>query len=227
MFSCGSHTESLVWQKLLGVGLLVLAALTVRCEGGKMPLEDTFRLGYRLTDVAENLRLHVDSVVGAHTTKKCLTFLDMALQFVAEGAAGGLNVIAVYVAEILRATGVGDPGYIPHFSPEGMAFAAKWLLLAMISYWLLCAVLRLSVALLRRGFWMLKVIVVMWIFSRIVSDPKASSDTMIARLFMLVLFAAVWSVATGGKSRTDLSSLESRLANLETRVAVMEKSKTE
>lgn len=31
----------------------------------------------------------------------------MALQFVAEGAAGGLNVITVYVAEILRATGVG------------------------------------------------------------------------------------------------------------------------
>lgn len=30
----------------------------------------------------------------------------MALQFVAEGAAGGLNVIAVYMAEILRATGV-------------------------------------------------------------------------------------------------------------------------
>ena len=30
----------------------------------------------------------------------------MLLQFLAEGAASGLNVIAVYVSEILRATGV-------------------------------------------------------------------------------------------------------------------------
>ncbi len=30
----------------------------------------------------------------------------MLLQFVAEGTASGLNVIAVYVSEILRATGV-------------------------------------------------------------------------------------------------------------------------
>lgn len=58
---------------LLGVGLLVLTVLKVRCEGEKMPLENALRLGYRLTDVAESLRLHVDSVVGAHTTKKCLT----------------------------------------------------------------------------------------------------------------------------------------------------------
>lgn len=73
MIACGGHTEGAVWQKLLGVGLLVLTALAARCEGGKLPLEDPFRLGSRLTDVADSLRLHVDSVVGAHTTEKCLT----------------------------------------------------------------------------------------------------------------------------------------------------------
>lgn len=73
MIACGRHTEGAVWQKLLGVGLLVLTALTVRCEGEKLPLEDPFRLGSRLTDVAQSLRLHVDSVVGVHTTRKCLT----------------------------------------------------------------------------------------------------------------------------------------------------------
>lgn len=33
-------------------------------------------------------------------------FLEMVIRFLAEGAASGLNVIAVYVAEILRVTGL-------------------------------------------------------------------------------------------------------------------------
>ena len=32
-------------------------------------------------------------------------FLEMVIRFLAEGAASGLNVIAVYVTEILRVTG--------------------------------------------------------------------------------------------------------------------------
>ncbi|KAK2838999.1 hypothetical protein Q7C36_013813 [Tachysurus vachellii] len=226
MISCAGLTERAVWQKLLGVGLIVLTGLTVRCEGGKLPGQDTDRFCYRLTDVAEILRRHVDSIIGAHTTTKCLTFLDMVLQFVAEGAAGGLNVIAVYVAEILRATGMGDPISIPHFTPVGIAGAAKWALLVVISYLLLCAVLRLAVTLLRRVFWMLKVIVVVWLFTRIISDPKVSSDTTVMRLFLLVMFMAVWSVATTMKSGTVLTGLESRLTNLEARVAVMENRNT-
>ncbi|KAG7328943.1 hypothetical protein KOW79_007117 [Hemibagrus wyckioides] len=225
MISCAGCTESAVRLKLLGVGLIVLTVLTVGCEGGNQPVQDTFRLSYILTDVGESLRLHVDSIIGEHTTTKCLLFLDMALQFVAEGAAGGLNVIAVYVAEILRATGVGDPVSIPHFTPEGMAVAAKWILLVVISYWLLCAVLRLAVTLLRRGFWMLKIIVVVVIFSRIISDPKASSETTVARLFLLVMCTAAWSVATAMKCGPDLTGLESRMTSLEARVAAMEKKK--
>ncbi|MEQ2178623.1 hypothetical protein GOODEAATRI_015987, partial [Goodea atripinnis] len=37
-------------------------------------------------------------------------FLQTAIRFLAEGAASGLNVIAVYVTEILRVTGF-DGGY--------------------------------------------------------------------------------------------------------------------
>lgn len=117
--------------------------------------------------------------------------------------------------------------FIPHFTPEGVAIAAKWMLLAVISYWLLCSVLRLAVTLLRRGFWVLKAIVCMWIFSRIISDPKASSDTTVARLFLLVMVMAVWRVATSMMSGTNLTSLENRLTSLEGRVAAMENSKTE
>lgn len=72
---------------------------------------------------------------------------------------------------------------------------------------------------------MLKIIVLVFFFSRIISDPKASSEITLMRLFLLVMFTAVWSVATGRKSGTDLTSLESRLARLEDKVAVMEKCK--
>lgn len=37
-------------------------------------------------------------------------FFEMVIRFLAEGAASGLNVIAVYVTEILRVTGF-DGGY--------------------------------------------------------------------------------------------------------------------
>ncbi|TSV81475.1 hypothetical protein Baya_13305 [Bagarius yarrelli] len=195
----------------------------VGSEGEKLPPpREPCRL--RLQQLAENLRLRVDSVVGAQTTMTCLTFFEMVLQFVAEGAAGGLNVIAVYMAEILRATGLGDPVFIPHFSPEGVAIAAKWMLLTAMSYFLFRTVLRLAATLIRRGFWMLKLILVMWLFSRIISDPKASSETTVSRLFLLVVFMAVWSVATA-KTGTDLSGLESRLSSLEGKVAAMEKEK--
>ncbi|KAM9470908.1 uncharacterized protein Hap1MRO34_012811 [Clarias gariepinus] len=223
MIWCGRQLQSAGCQWLLGVGLLVLMALTVRCEGEKTPGEDPFRIGCRLTDMAKSLRLNVDSVVGAHTTEKCLTFLDMALQFVAEGAAGGLNVIVVYMAEILRATGLGDVVSMPHFTPEGMALAAKWMLLAVFSYWILCAVMHVTVALLQRGFWMLKVIMLLWIFSRIISDPKASPETTLVRLFLLAMVAAVLNVATSRRRGTDLSTLESQLKRLEGKMAVMEK----
>lgn len=73
MITCGSRAVRGDWQRLFGVGLLVITVLAVRCEGGKMSLEDPFRLGCRLKDMAESLRLHVDSVVGAHTTEQCLT----------------------------------------------------------------------------------------------------------------------------------------------------------
>lgn len=72
---------------------------------------------------------------------------------------------------------------------------------------------------------MLKIIMVMWLFIWIISDPKASSDVTIARLFLLVVFSAVWSVAAREKNRMDLSSLENQLKSLEGRVAMMEKSK--
>lgn len=40
-----------------------------------------------------------------HRSSTLQQFLEMVIRFLAEGAASGLNVIAVYVTEILRVTG--------------------------------------------------------------------------------------------------------------------------
>ncbi|ROL47200.1 hypothetical protein DPX16_18998 [Anabarilius grahami] len=110
---------------------------------------------------------------------------------------------------------------IPHFTAEGVSAVTKLALLALISYWLLFFLLRVTVALVRRVFWLIKAVVVLWLFVRIASDPVASSEVTTMRLILLVLICAVFGVATsyGG------GGLESRISKLEGQVKGMEKKK--
>lgn len=112
---------------------------------------------------------------------------------------------------------------IPHFTAEGVSAVTKWALLALISYWLLFFLLRVTVALVRRVFWLIKAVVVLWLFVRIVSDPVAPTEVTTMRLILLVLICAVFGVATsyGG------GGLESRISKLEGQVKGMEKKKKE
>ncbi|XP_076878576.1 voltage-gated monoatomic cation channel TMEM109 isoform X1 [Brachyhypopomus gauderio] len=228
---------------MLGLGLAVLA-LTAACYGGTTPQEETSSRGsggsgpalsvlideYNLGSQAieaffTNTLGYLESLCGQETVHTGVMFVEMVLRFVAEGAASGLNVIAVYVSEILRVTGVGDPVSIPHFTPEGVFSVAKWALIAVIGYWLVCVVLRVAMALLKRVFWLLKLVVVARIFVRIVSDPNASPETTATRLSVLVVFCAVVSVATRAASGTNLQWMENRLKSLEERIKVLEKTK--
>lgn len=43
-------------------------------------------------------------------------FLEMVIRFLAEGAASGLNVIAVYVTEILKVTGFDGGYHVSHYA---------------------------------------------------------------------------------------------------------------
>ncbi|XP_076878577.1 uncharacterized protein LOC143527315 isoform X2 [Brachyhypopomus gauderio] len=208
---------------MLGLGLAVLA-LTAACYGGTTPQEETSSRGSGGSGPA--LSVLIDEYnLGSQAIEAFFTFVEMVLRFVAEGAASGLNVIAVYVSEILRVTGVGDPVSIPHFTPEGVFSVAKWALIAVIGYWLVCVVLRVAMALLKRVFWLLKLVVVARIFVRIVSDPNASPETTATRLSVLVVFCAVVSVATRAASGTNLQWMENRLKSLEERIKVLEKTK--
>lgn len=114
---------------------------------------------------------------------------------------------------------------IPHFTAEGVSAVTKCAVLALIGYWLLCFLLRVSVALVRRVFWLIKAVVVLWLFVRIVSDPVASPEVTTMRLTLLVLVCAVFGVATSSGGAGGI--LETRISSLEGRVKGMEKKKRE
>ncbi|XP_076147873.1 voltage-gated monoatomic cation channel TMEM109 [Alosa pseudoharengus] len=209
--------------------LLCASAMVAGCLGQTMPFGQTstattasMSLRSLITETGEMTRQYVESIVGTNVVETALEFLGMLLQFLAEGAASGLNVIAVYVSEIFRATGVDAKLPFPHFTPEGVASVAKWALLALIGYWVLSVVLRLAMSVLRRVFWLLKAVATLWLFGLIVSDTSAPTDTTAMRLAALVLSYVVIGLATGGK---EAASMESRLNTLEGKLKAIEKKK--
>ncbi|TRY83893.1 hypothetical protein DNTS_014649 [Danionella cerebrum] len=179
----------------------------------------------------ESAVLYLDSLFGPENVysfamrEREKQFVKMVLDFVAEGAASGLNVIAVYVNEILRATGMSHAIAIPHFTAEGVSAVISWALLALISYWMLFYLLRITVMLVRRMFWLIKVIVVLWLFIRIVNDPMVSSEVTTMRLTLIVFICAVFGVATSSGAREN--SLESRIRRLEARISGIDEGKSE
>ncbi|XP_018610463.1 transmembrane protein 109 isoform X1 [Scleropages formosus] len=205
-----------------GVLAEVRSALTELCESahryvvsvvGKQTVERT----------VENAQLCLDSLPGHDKVQTVLECIQVAIRFLSEGAASGLNVIAVYVTEILRATGINVQLPFPHFTPEGVASVAQWALLALTGYWLLSLILRLAFLLIRRVLWLLKLCVALWLFVLIVSDTSASTDITAWRLACLVVACVLLGL---GRVRTEgdrSSHLEGRLKSFEGRLREVER----
>lgn len=220
----GHNIASRSSEKLLFFGFLVLVR-SVLCHGfAEEFTSGSYDFGSVILEPLDRLRKYVESIVGTHVIEIGAEFVEMLLKFVAEGAASGLNVIAVYVSEILRATGVNETVSVPHFTAEGVSAVTKWALLALIAYWLLSLLLRVTVMLVKRVFWLIKAVVVLWLFVRIISDPAASNEVTTMRLILLVLTCAVFGVATSSGGGTG-GSLESRMSKLEGQVKGLEKKK--
>ncbi|XP_033949062.1 uncharacterized protein [Pseudochaenichthys georgianus] len=154
-----------------------------------------------------------------------LKFLQMVIRFLAEGAASGLNVIAVYVAEILRVTGFDVALTLPRFTPEGVAAIAQWGLVALIGYWVLTIVLRVLICLVKRVFWVVKTVLALWLFGLIVTEKNATADTTAVRVGGLVLGCVLLTLLTSCSEKT--CTVEQRLSTLESRVKGVEKKKGE
>ncbi|KAM9413804.1 uncharacterized protein ACWYII_025436 isoform 1-T1 [Salvelinus alpinus] len=212
--------------------LVLMLGLAARCVGQAMPSKESpqadpasFSLRSLVTGTCEDVHRYVESVVGTNVIESTVEFFEMLSRFLAEGAASGLNIFALYVTDILRVTGVDVHLPFPHFTAEGVASAGQWALLALIGYWVLSIILRLLVGVVRRVFWMLKAGMALWLFGLIVSDAKAGSDTTAVRLASLVLGCALLGLASSGSEKT--VQVEDRMSILEGRVKVVERRKGE
>ncbi|KAM6952370.1 uncharacterized protein PEZ65_011698 isoform 2-T2 [Lycodopsis pacificus] len=209
------------------VAVLVLGWTGAEAEQAK-PTRDsppTVTLGTLITGTCQELQRYAESVVGSGVIRSAAEFFEMVIRFLAEGAASGLNVIAVYVTEILRVTGFDVGLTSPLFTPEGVAAIAQWGLVALIGYWVLTIALRLLIGVVRQVFWMVKTVLALWLFVLIVTDKHAAADTTAVRLGGLVLACVLLTLLTSCSEKT--CAVEHRLSSLEGRVKAVEKRKGE
>ncbi|XP_060935305.1 voltage-gated monoatomic cation channel TMEM109-like [Limanda limanda] len=174
-----------------------------------------------LAGTCQEIHGYAESLLGTGVVRSAAEFFEMVLRVVAEGAASGLNVIAVYVTEILRVTGFDAA--LPKVTPEGVAAFAQWGLLALIGYWVLTIVLRLLIAVLRRVFWVVKTVLALWLFGLMVTDKTATTDATAVRLAGLVLVCALLTMLSSASEKS--CAVEERLSVLESRLRAVEKRK--
>ncbi|KAM3613396.1 uncharacterized protein V6R79_025376 [Siganus canaliculatus] len=178
-----------------------------------------------IRSAAESAVLSLESLLGQENVYTVAMFLEMVIRFLAEGAASGLNVIAVYVTEILRVTGFDVAQALPRFTPEGVTAIAQWGLVALIGYWVLTVVIRLLICVVRRVFWVIKTVLALWLFGLMVTDKTASAETTAVRLGGLVLVCVLLTLLTSGSEKT--YTVDHRLSSLESRLKAIEKRKGE
>ncbi|XP_063354464.1 voltage-gated monoatomic cation channel TMEM109-like isoform X2 [Pelmatolapia mariae] len=211
---------------VLALGLTVAwAGAEARAEQAKADSPSVVTLRTVFTGTCQEIHRYAESLVGTSVIRSAAEFFEMVIRFLAEGAASGLNVIAVYVTEILRVTGFDATLKLPHFTPEGVTAVAQWGLVALIGYWLLSIVLRLLIGVIKQVFWIIKTVLGLWFFGLIVTDKQASADTTAVRLAGLVLVCVLLTLLTSSSEKSFV--VEDRLRRLEGRVNAVESKKKE
>ncbi|XP_068437222.1 BRI3-binding protein isoform X2 [Clinocottus analis] len=205
---------------VLAMALSSAGAQQAKSTGESPP---TVTLSTLITGTCVEIQRYAESVVGSGVIRSAAEFFEMVIRFLAEGAASGLNVIAVYVTEILRVTGFDVALTSPLFTPECVAAIAQWGLVALIGYWVLTIVLRLLIGVVRRVFWVVKTVLALWLFGLIVTDKHATADITAVRLGGLVLACVLLTLLTSCSEKT--CGVEHRLSTLEGRVKAVEKSR--
>ncbi|XP_013863522.1 uncharacterized protein LOC106517303 isoform X1 [Austrofundulus limnaeus] len=178
-----------------------------------------------IRSAAESAVLFLESLLGQENVQTMAMFFETVIRFLAEGAASGLNVIAVYVSEILRVTGFDVARTLPRFTPEGVTALAQWGLVGLIGYWVLTIILRLLIGVFRQVFWVVKMVLALWLFGLIVTDKHASAETTAIRVGVLVLAFVLLTLLTSGFDKS--SAVEHRLNRLERRVREVERTKAD
>ncbi|XP_072295704.1 uncharacterized protein [Eucyclogobius newberryi] len=208
---------------LAAVFAVLLLSCAVAAEQAEAERSSPVTLRTVITGTCHEIQHYVESLVGTSVVRSVIEFLQTAIRLMAEGAASGLNVIAVYVTEILRVTGFDATLTLPRVTPEGVTAVAQWGLLTLIGYWVLAIVLRLLIGVVRQVFWVIKTVLALWFFGLIVLDKTATADTTAVRLTGLVLVCVVLTLLSSGSEKT--GAVEQRISSLEGRLKAVEKNK--
>lgn len=102
-------------------------------------------------------------------------------------------------------------------TPEGLIFVTQWILVALISYWLISLTFQLVASTVRRALWLLKVGVALACFVLILRDHSVGTETMAIRLAVLVCVCILLGVGSRRSSNT-----ADKMARLEEQVKVLQ-----
>ncbi|KAM8878905.1 voltage-gated monoatomic cation channel TMEM109 [Spinachia spinachia] len=211
---------------LRGLRVLAAALLCVSAEKDAESRPGSIReLRAALAEQAGEGRSYLGRLVGEQTVLSVQKAFAQVLAAVAGGLSAGLNVLSHNVSHLLQAAGFQAALPISEVTPDGVVFVAQWVLVAFIGYWLLSFVLRLVASTLRRALWLLKVAVALVCFGLILSDHSVGTDTMAARLAMLVCVCVLLGVGTpkSADAADQTARLEKQVKMLEMRLSEMEK----
>ncbi|XP_051242140.1 transmembrane protein 109 [Dicentrarchus labrax] len=209
-------------QRALG-GLCVLGALLLSVSGEKVYESRSgmiHELRTALAELAGEGRTYLGRLAGEQTVLSVQKAFSQVLGVVAGSLAGGLNVLLQYVSHFLQAAGIQGGIPINKVTPEGLIFVVQWVLVALVSYWLLSLAFRLVASTVRRTLWLLKVSVALACFGLILSDHSVDTETMAIRLAVLVCVCVLFGVGT---LRSQPSSAADKTAHLEEQVRILER----
>ncbi|XP_068178117.1 voltage-gated monoatomic cation channel TMEM109 [Antennarius striatus] len=208
--------------------LCVLGVLLLSVSGEKV-LESRSGMIHELraavADLAEQGRVYVGRLAGEQTVLSVQKAFSQVLNVVVGSLAAGLNVLLQYVSHLLQTAGIQADFPTYKVTPEGLIFVARWVIVALIGYWLLSLALRLVASTLRRALWLLKLSMALVCFGLILSDRSVDTETMAIRMAVLVFVCVLLGVWTSqGPNVADKTArLEHQIKILERRLREMER----
>ncbi|KAJ0033454.1 hypothetical protein NQD34_000561 [Periophthalmus magnuspinnatus] len=177
-----------------------------------------------LGDLAGEGRNYLGKLAGEQTVLSVQKAFSKVFKVVAENVASGLNVILQYISNLFETAGVNVT--IPaRVTPSGVVFVVQWILVALLTYWIISLTLQLVSSTLKRAFWLFKISVALLFFVLILRDYSVGTETMAIRLTVLVLVCVLLGVgSSGGSSAADKTAdLEDQVRILERRLREMER----
>ncbi|KAJ0051065.1 hypothetical protein NL108_012299 [Boleophthalmus pectinirostris] len=177
-----------------------------------------------LGDLAGVGRTYLGGLFGEQTVLSVQKAFSNVFKVVAENVASGLNVILQYISHLFETAGINVK--IPaHVTPSGVVFVVQWILVAILTYWIISLTFQLVASTLKRALWLFKISVALFFFVLILRDYSVGTETMAIRLTVLVLVCVLLGVgSSGGSSAADKTAdLEEQVRILERRLREMER----